>query len=252
MAPLSLAGLALQLLVQSSAVVSSMDGWLAARKVGGLTAPPSPPKTCNGSTCTVHDAAQLVGAVKDTSVRTIVATAGVYNLTEDMCKGPYGDSTALCIGRNLTIRAEANGTVVLDAMGQRRVVYVSGGGSAELVGINITGGKADDVSARLHAPSQNFLPAPRWNSCTTLFGRVVGSASTVVDRQTCKDATFTATLPMMYPRLLNLPGTFFQRPAGTLSASWCSQGGGLHINGNAELTNCNIYGNQASKVALAF
>ena len=160
MARLSLAGLALQLLVHSSAVVSSTDGWLAARKVGGLSAPPSPPKTCDGSTCTVHDAAQLVGAVKDTSVRTIVATKGVYNLTEEMCKGPDGESTALCIGRNLTIRAEANGTVVLDAMGQRRVVYVSGGGRAELVGLNITGGKADNVSG-LHAPSLNFLPAPR-------------------------------------------------------------------------------------------
>ena len=162
MPPLSLAGLGLQLLVQSPAVVSSTDGWLAARKVGGRSSPPSPPKTCDGSTCTVHDAAQLVGAVKDTSVRTIVATEGVYKLTEDMCKGPRGDSTALCIGRNVTIRAEANGTVVLDAMGQRRVVYVSGGGRAELVGLNITGGKADNVSG-LHAPSLNFLPAPRWN-----------------------------------------------------------------------------------------
>ena len=101
--------------------------------------------------------------------------AGTYEFADDMCSDQGG--SALCIDRNVTIEAEVAGSVVLDAKGARRVMYVSTAGRAELIGLNITGGDADTVS---------FLPA--LNPCVTLLCRldlliytlyrVVASAST--------------------------------------------------------------------------
>ena len=110
----------------------------------------------------VTTASELVAAVKDESVGAIVVAAGTYNLTSkmsgDACD-PYGDS-ALCIGRHLTIRAEKNGTVVLNATKQTwRVVYVGKGGRAELVGLKITGGAATNVHS-LFEPSRLFFHRP--------------------------------------------------------------------------------------------
>ena len=71
--------------------------------------------------------------------------AGTYEFANDMC-GDKGGS-ALCIDRHVTIEAEVAGSVVLDAKKARRVIYVSTGGRAELVGLNITGGAAVNVSS---------------------------------------------------------------------------------------------------------
>ena len=70
--------------------------------------------------------------------------AGTYEFVEDMCSDLGG--SALCINRNVTIEAEVAGSVVLNATGARRVIYVSTAGRAELIGLNITGGAADYVS----------------------------------------------------------------------------------------------------------
>ena len=60
-----------------------------------------------------------------------------------------GCPAVLYIDRSVTIEAEVTGSVVLDGKGVRRVIFVSSGGSAELIGLNITGGYACDVRARL-------------------------------------------------------------------------------------------------------
>ena len=70
--------------------------------------------------------------------------AGTYEFDDDMCSEQGG--SALCIDRSVTIEAEVAGSVVLDAKGAGRVVYVSTAGRAELIGLNITGGAADKVS----------------------------------------------------------------------------------------------------------
>ena len=76
--------------------------------------------------------------------------AGTYEFDDEMCSNrghiyPYDEeSSALCIGRTVTIEAEVPGSVVLDAKGARRVVYVSPAGRAELIGLNITGGATDN------------------------------------------------------------------------------------------------------------
>ena len=77
--------------------------------------------------------------------------AGTYEFANDMC--PDQGGSALCIDRTVTIEAEVAGSVVLDAKGARRVIYVSSfAGRAELIGLNITGGyyAAESVRFRQH------------------------------------------------------------------------------------------------------
>ena len=86
----------------------------------------------------------------------IVLIAGTYEFDDDMICHNQGGS-ALCIDRNVTIEAEVAGSVVLYAKGARRVMYVSTAGRAELVGLNITGGAAFDVSFRASIePTRDF------------------------------------------------------------------------------------------------
>ena len=86
--------------------------------------------------------------------------AGTYEFAGDMCPDVASDDSygydddvsigsALCIDRHVTIEAEVAGSVVLDAKGARRVIYVTAG-RAELIGLNITGGAAYSVSFRKH------------------------------------------------------------------------------------------------------
>ena len=70
--------------------------------------------------------------------------AGTYEFANSMCS-TKGES-ALCIDRNVTIETEEAGSVVLDAKGARRVIYVSSGVTAELIGLIITGGSAFNES----------------------------------------------------------------------------------------------------------
>ena len=64
--------------------------------------------------------------------------AGTYEFDKSMCSDQ--GASALCIDHAVTIEAEVAGSVVLDAKGAGRVIYVSSGGQVELVGLNITGG----------------------------------------------------------------------------------------------------------------
>ena len=66
----------------------------------------------------------------------------MYECTSDMemCTG-----SAVCINRALTIEAEVPGAVVFNAMEGRRVFMIQPGGTAKLIGLNITGGRQDAV-----------------------------------------------------------------------------------------------------------
>ena len=88
---------------------------------------------------------ELRAALSDSAVSRIMLVAGTYEFADDMCTNDQGGA-ALCIDRNVTIEAEVAGSVVLDAKGARRVIYVSTAGRAELIGLNIMGGSADNVS----------------------------------------------------------------------------------------------------------
>ena len=102
--------------------------------------------------------------------------AGTYEFDDDMCSDEGG--SALCIDRNVTIEAEVAGSVVLDAKGARRVIYVSTAGRAELVGLNITGGAADHVKFLTSIePTRDVPPIAAWIISSSLY-RVVASALT--------------------------------------------------------------------------
>jgi len=95
---------------------------------------------------------EFTAAIADSSVNKILLAAGTYNLTSDMCTG-----SAICIDRALTIEAQVPGSVVLDAKGGRRVFEIQYGRTAELIGLNITGGYASWVqSVCLFEPSLPF------------------------------------------------------------------------------------------------
>ena len=84
---------------------------------------------------------ELTAAVGNSAVDKILLAAGTYELTSDMCTG-----SAVCISRTLIIEAEVPGAVVLNATGARRVFYIQSG-TAELIGLNITGGSESGVQS---------------------------------------------------------------------------------------------------------
>ena len=97
---------------------------------------------------------EFTAAVADSSVNKILLAAGTYELTSEMCS-----TSAVCIDRALTIEAEVPGAVVLNAMGARRVFEIQSGGTAELIGLDITGGYSVQT-ARLLNPLRHFLHRP--------------------------------------------------------------------------------------------
>jgi len=151
---------------------------------------PSLPPLQPGSRYAISSS-ELRAALNDNAVSRIVLVAGTYEFADSMCLNE--GSSALCINRNVTIEAEVAGSVVLDAKGARRVIYVSTAGWAELVGLNITGGAAYNVS---------FL-ASILNPYVTSHRR-------------------------LYHIIFYL------------------QGGGILIDGSADLTDCNIHDNLAN------
>ena len=85
----------------------------------------------------VSTVADLTTAVSNSAVDKILVAAGVYSFTTNMCSG-----SAICIDRAVTIEAQVPGSVVFDGKGGRRVFEIQSGGTAELIGLNITGGSA--------------------------------------------------------------------------------------------------------------
>ena len=86
---------------------------------------------------------EFTAAVGNSAVDKILLAAGTYELTSGTCN----QYSAVCIDRALTIEAQVPGSVVLNAMGARRVFEIQSGGTAELVGLNITGGDASSVQS---------------------------------------------------------------------------------------------------------
>ena len=100
------------------------------------------------TTTTVSSTTALVAAIYNNAVSKIVVQAGTYEFSSSMSCG----GSALCINRAVTIEAAVPGSVVLDAKGtlsnKRRVFWIHSSGVATLVGLNITGGNAGNVSGR--------------------------------------------------------------------------------------------------------
>ena len=103
--------------------------------------PPSPPAPpLQPGSRYVISSSELIAALNDAVVKRIVLRAGVYELDDSMCSDSNIGNSSLCVNRAVTIEAEVPGSVVLDAKGTGRVITVLSGASAQLVGLNITGG----------------------------------------------------------------------------------------------------------------
>jgi len=127
-------------LAQLSMAVASIPTGLIV-KLG--RAAPSGPLVLHGrklNQVSVSSVAELTAAVGDSAVDKILVAAGTYDFTSDMCT-----YSAICIDRAVTIEAQVPGSVVLDAKGGRRVFYIEDGGTAELIGLDITGGYVPSV-----------------------------------------------------------------------------------------------------------
>ena len=82
----------------------------------------------------MSDVTGLIDALGNAAVSRIVIAAGHYNL-----------SAQLSVTRSVVIQAEVEGSVVLDAQGNSRVLNINPGSSdnVQVMGLNITGGVAD-------------------------------------------------------------------------------------------------------------
>ena len=119
-----------------------------------------------------------------------------------MCSDAGG--SALCIDRNVTIEAEVAGSVVLDAKGARRVIYVAAAGRAELIGLNITGGAAIYVRFLTSSIAYPFNP------CNKLLDHLIlplqGGGIRVDGTATLTDTNvYENQVGTVCARLLNLP-----------------------------------------------
>ena len=179
-------------LVQLSVAVASISTGL----IGKLSRAPSGPLVLHGrklSQVSVSTVAELTAAVGDSAVDKILVAAGTYDFTSDMCSG-----SAVCIDRALTIEAQVPGSVVLDAKGGRRVLYIQSGGTAELIGLNITGGSTYAECAcllNLCPDISSIAPMERY-ALHFLACRAVASWSTPTEWLTLK-AAISMTTPLL-------------------------------------------------------
>ena len=140
----------------------------------GGGSPPSPPPLPPGSRYALSSS-DLIAALSDGAVSRIVLKSGIYEFADDMCPDlGWWLSSALCIDRPVTIEAEVAGSVVLDAKGARRVIYVAATGRAELVGLNITGG----FNSRVGFLTPFEPKCSSHLSRTLMVGRIVAGEST--------------------------------------------------------------------------
>ena len=179
-------------------------------------------------------------ALNDDAVDRIVLKAATYELADSMCSTLAQDydlfathydrfatltESALCINRTVTIEAEVSGSVVLDAKGLRRVIHVQSGGTAELIGLNITGGVAAFGGGLVIYPGgvANLAGCDiHDNAASRTLTTQGGAGLCILGEATLRDCNI-----------------YDNKAAGT------GHGGGLRVDGEAKLVNCHIYHNFA-------
>ena len=178
---------------------------------------------------------ELITAIGNDSVNRVVAKAGPYNFdTSAMSCG-----SALCINRTLTIEAEVPGAVVLNATGKWRVFKIESGGTATLIGLNITGGHPQEASGKNHAGGIYVGTG----------GRATLIDSNVYENKALGDG---GGIYVGIGNTNSEPGHATLIDSNVYENSGRKAGGGLLIEGTAELTNVNLYENHAGWVDLSF
>ena len=179
--------------------------------------PPSPP--LHPGSRYASSSWELTAALGDDSVDRVLVLPGTYEFTGDMCP-----QSAICINRAVTIEAEVPGGVVLDAKGGRRVFFIQHGGTAELVGLNITGG---------------FIADKDGGGLYIDLGGVANLKGCNIYRNTAKSRGGGIRLK----GVANLEGC-------NIHSNSAKDGGGVLVDrgGEATLVNTNVYANAAETV----
>ena len=196
-------------------------------------------------------AAELVAALSN-GLAHVMLRPGVYDLTDAMCS-----NGTLCLTQSVVIEAEEAGTVVLDAKGTNRVVYIATGVEAQLHGLNITGGAADsggglDNHGRAHLSRCNIYN----NSVSGSGGGLFSRASWTLQASTFTNLTFCSIFENVAS---GAAGAEISGSRGVYAyveisdsniyrnTAVGSGGGGLMISYDtfATLKRCDIYGNSA-------
>jgi len=192
----------------------------------------------------VSTVAELTAAVGNSAIDKILVAAGTYTFTADMCSG-----SAICIDRAVTIEAQVSGSVVLDGNGGRRVFEIKPGGTAGLVGLNITGGSAYyDGGGGVFVGSNGVA---NFEGCN-IHDNTAGSRGGGLYIR----GTATLTNTNLYSNQASRGGGVYIDYDGVANFEGCNihgnaaddDGGGLYIYGTATLTNTNVYENQAGNV----
>ena len=179
--------------------------------------PPSPPLQPGARYAS--SSWELIAALGDDSIDRVLLPPGTYEFTGDMCS-----QSAICINRAVTIEAEVPGGVVLDAKGGRRVFFIQHGGTAELVGLNITGG---------------FIADKDGGGLYIDLGGVANLKGCNIYRNTAKSRGGGIRLK----GVANLEGC-------NIHSNSAKDGGGVLVDrgGEATLVNTNVYANAAETV----
>lgn len=159
----------------------------------------------------VSTVAELIAALGMSTVDKIMVAEGRYEFTNGMCS-----DSALCISGAVTLEAEVAGGVVLDGMGGYRVFKIESGGTAVLIGLNITGGSAVTVCLHLE-PVWALLQRPAGTLHVLAFLAQNGAGlyitgGGVANLDGCQ--VYENVAGNVRACLPPLPGPFFQRPAG--------------------------------------
>ena len=186
---------------------------------------------------------ELITAIGNDSVNRVVAKAGPYNFD----KSAMSCGSALCINRTLTIEAEVPGAVVLNATGKWRVFKIESGGTATLIGLNITGGQIG-----LNITGGHPQASGKNNAGGIYVG--TGGRATLIDSNVYENKAL-GDGGGIYVGIGNTnsePGHATLIDSNVYENSGRKAGGGLLIEGTAELTNVNLYENHAGWVDLSF
>jgi hypothetical protein len=148
-------------------------------------------------------------------VSRIVLVAGTYEFDDDMCSNDGG--SALCIDRNLTIESEVAGSVVLNATGARRVIYVAAAGRVALVGLNITGGQANYVSSLASIQPSSIAPMKCSAGCLLFSsqgaGLYISGTATLINSNVYENEASGTVCSLFEPSV-----TFHPLPLWTLTS----------------------------------
>jgi len=177
----------------------------------------------------VHSVSLLQAALANASVRHITLPVGRYEL-----------NTTLDIGRNVTIEAEAWGSAVLVGGGEETVLRITGG-AVELIGLNVTGGNAQERRRLADGNHSATITSGGGGGVAVFGGEVLLLSCNIYANLAAHGGGLSIAAGTVAMRDCAVFGNVAQLTAG---------GGGIFVHasfaGTLELLGCDVSGNVAA------